>query len=70
MNKNVLFIFLISNIIILVLSDNSFTFDSMLEKVKKLGKMKKVAVAGGDNLTILQACRKAKEELIYMPKVL
>ena len=61
MNKNVLFIFLISNIIILVLSDNSFTFDSMLEKVKKLGKMKKVAVAGGDNLTILQACRKAKD---------
>mgnify|MGYP002524162752 FL=1 len=61
MSKNVLFIFLISNIIILVLSDNTFTFDDMLEKVKKLGKMKKVAVAGGDNLTILQACRKAKD---------
>ena len=33
----------------------------MLDKVQKLGKMKTVAVAGGDNLTILQACRKAKD---------
>ncbi len=33
----------------------------MIEKAKKIGKMKKIAVAGGDNLTMLQACRKAKD---------
>ena len=33
----------------------------MEEQVKKLGKMKKVAVAGGDNLTMLECCRKAKD---------
>jgi phosphate butyryltransferase len=33
----------------------------MLEKVQNLGKMKTIAVAGGDNLTILQACRKGKD---------
>ena len=44
-----------------ICADNSFTFDYMLKKVKELGKMKKVAVAGGDNLTTLQSCRKAKD---------
>jgi len=53
-------IFLIANIII-ISSDNSFTFNYMLKKVKDLGKMKTIAVAGGDNLTILQACRKGKD---------
>jgi phosphate butyryltransferase len=33
----------------------------MLQKVQELGKIKIVAVAGGDNLTILQACRKGKD---------
>jgi phosphate butyryltransferase len=33
----------------------------MLKKVIELGKMKKVAVAGGDNLTMLEACRKGKD---------
>lgn len=60
MKRAILLIYLISNIFF-VSSDNSFTFDSMLEKVKEQRKMKKVAVAGGDNLTILQACRKAKD---------
>ena len=40
---------------------NTLTFDSIIEKVKNLGKSKKIAVAGGDNLTMLQACRKAKD---------
>ena len=60
MNKTILLFLLILNIIY-ISSDNSFTFDYMLEKVKELKKMKTVAVAGGDNLTILQACRKAKD---------
>ena len=61
MKNKFLLLFLLENIIFFVLADNSFTFDSMLEKVKKSGVIKKVAVAGGDNLTILQACRKAKD---------
>ena len=60
MNKVIFVLYLITNIII-VSADNSFTFANMLEKVKNLGKMKTIAVAGGDNLTILQACRKGKD---------
>ena len=60
MNKAILLLTLILNIFF-ISTDNSFTFDYMLEKVIELRKMKKVAVAGGDNLTILQACRKAKD---------
>jgi phosphate butyryltransferase len=60
MRKNIFLICLFLNIIF-ISPDNSFTFDYMLDKVQKLGKMKTVAVAGGDNLTILQACRKAKD---------
>ena len=60
MNKNIFVLYLFINIIF-IHSDNSFTFDNMVERVKQLGKMKTVAVAGGDNLTMLQACRKAKD---------
>ena len=60
MQKTLLLLCLTLNIIFIT-SDNSFTFDYMIEKVKELGKMKKVAVAGGDNLTMLQACRKGKD---------
>ena len=60
MAKNIFLLCLFLNIIF-ISTDNSFTFDYMLEKVQALGKMKTVAVAGGDNLTILQACRKAKD---------
>jgi phosphate butyryltransferase len=60
MNKVIFVLYLITNIII-VSADNSFTFANMLEKIKNLGKMKTIAVAGGDNLTILQACRKGKD---------
>ena len=60
MKKNFLFFCLIS-FFILTISTNSLSFDEIIEKAKKLGKMKKVAVAGGDNLTMLQACRKAKD---------
>ena len=60
MKKNLLVLFLFLNFNF-ISSDNSFTFDYMLEKVKELRKMKTVAVAGGDNLTILQACRKGKD---------
>ena len=60
MNKVIFVLYLITNIII-VSADNSFTFADMLEKVKNLGKMKTIAVAGGDNLTMLQACRKGKD---------
>ncbi len=60
MAKNIFLLCLFLNIIF-ISTDNSFTFDYMLEKVQALGKMKTVAVAGGDNFTILQACRKAKD---------
>ena len=60
MNKNIFVLYLFINIIF-IHSDNSFTFDNMVERVKQLGKMKTIAVAGGDNLTMLQACRKAKD---------
>ena len=60
MNKAILLLTLILNICF-ISTDNSFTFDYMLKKVIELGKMKKVAVAGGDNLTTLQSCRKAKD---------
>ena len=60
MKKTLLLLCFIFNIIF-ISTDNSFTFDYMFEKVKELGKMKKVAVAGGDNLTMLQACRKGKD---------
>ena len=60
MNKTILFICLILNIFF-ISADNSFTFDYMLKRVQELGKIKIVAVAGGDNLTILQACRKGKD---------
>ena len=63
MKKILIVIILLSNIFI-IFSENSFTFADLIEKVKKLGKMKTIAVAGADNLTILQACRKAKDEKI------
>ena len=60
MRKNFL-LFCLLSYIILTVSTNSLSFDQLIEKAKNLGKMKKVAVAGGDNLTMLQACRKAKD---------
>ena len=60
MKKNVV-VFCLISYIILTTSTNSLSFDGIIEKVKNLKKMKKVAVAGGDNLTMLQACRKAKD---------
>jgi len=59
--KRTLLLFCLFLNIIFISSDNSFTFDYMLKKVIELGKMKKVAVAGGDNLTMLEACRKGKD---------
>jgi phosphate butyryltransferase len=60
MNKN-FFLFCLLSYLVLTTSTNSLSFDEIIEKAKNLGKMKKVAVAGGDNLTMLQACRKAKD---------
>ena len=60
MNKN-FFLFCLISYLVLTTSTNTLSFDQIIEKAKKLGKMKKVAVAGGDNLTMLQACRKAKD---------
>ena len=60
MKRTLLLLCLFLNIIF-ISPDNSFTFDYMLKKVIELGKMKKVAVAGGDNLTMLEACRKGKD---------
>jgi phosphate butyryltransferase len=60
MNKNFI-LFCLLSYFILTTTTNSLSFDEIIEKAKNLGKMKKVAVAGGDNLTMLQACRKAKD---------
>ena len=63
MKKTLITLILLSNII-LIFSENSFTFVDLFAKIKKLGKMKTIAVAGADNPTILQACRKVKDEKI------
>ena len=60
MNKN-FFLFCLISYLVLTTSNNSLSFDQVIEKARKIGKMKKIAVAGGDNLTMLQACRKAKD---------
>ena len=60
MNKN-FFLFCLISYLVLTTSNNTLSFDQVIEKAKKIGKMKKIAVAGGDNLTMLQACRKAKD---------
>lgn len=60
--KNIAIIFfLIFSNIFLINAGNTLTFAQMEEQLKKSGKMKKIAVAGGDNLTMLQSCRKAKD---------
>lgn len=55
-------IFLILSNIAYIHSENELTFDYMLQKVLVIGKMKTIAVAGGDNLTMLQCCRQAKDK--------
>lgn len=59
--KKFFFVFCLISYFILTTSNNSLSFSEIIEKAKKIGKMKKIAVAGGDNLTMLQACRKAKD---------
>ena len=58
-----LFLFLIISNIFTTICDNEqyLTFEAMYEKVKELGKKKMIAIAGADNLTSLQACRKFKD---------
>ena len=59
-----LFIFLIiSNIFVSICEDEKdyVTFENMFEQIKALGKKKIIAVAGADNLTSLQTCRKCKD---------
>ena len=55
-----LLILMLSNIFITE-QVNTLTLQHMMEEVKKIGKMKKIAVAGGENLTMLQCCRQAKD---------
>lgn len=59
-----LFIFLlISNIFVTICEEEKdyVTFEKMYEHIKALGKKKMIAVAGADNLTSLQTCRKCKD---------
>ena len=56
----VLFIFYIT-LLQIFFSKTEVTFDSIIEELKKDIKMKKMAVAGGDNPETLQAARKAKD---------
>ena len=59
--RKIFILYCLLSFLLLKISTNSLSFDEIIEKAKSLGKMKKVAVAGGDNLTMLQACRKAKD---------
>ena len=59
--RKIFILYCLLSLLLLKISTNSLSFDEIIEKAKSLGKMKKVAVAGGDNLTMLQACRKAKD---------
>lgn len=53
---------LIVNIVITICDDKNYvTFEKMFEKIKELGKKKIIAIAGADNLTSLQTCRKCKD---------
>ena len=59
--KLILFL-IIGNIITTLCDDNQYlTFEAMFEKVKESGKKKMIAIAGADNLTSLQTCRKCKD---------
>ena len=57
----IFFILLLLISIFQINSENALTFAKMMEDVKKIKKLKKIAVIGGDNLTMLQCCRKAKD---------
>ena len=53
---------LIVNIVTTICDDKNYvTFEKMFEKIKGLGKKKIIAIAGADNLTSLQTCRKCKD---------
>jgi phosphate butyryltransferase len=53
---------LIVNIVTTICDDKNYvTFENMFEKIKELGKKKIIAIAGADNLTSLQTCRKCKD---------
>ncbi len=53
---------LIVNIVTTICDDKNYvTFEKMFEKIKELGKKKIIAIAGADNLTSLQTCRKCKD---------
>jgi len=61
-STNLLLFLLISNIFIAVCEKKEYTtFEKMYEKIKESGKKKMIAVAGADNLTSLQTCRKCKD---------
>ena len=61
--KNLILFLLISNFFITICEEEKTytTFDKMFEHIKALGILKIVAVAGADNLTSLQTCRKMKD---------
>ena len=59
--RKIFILYCLLSFLLLKISTNSLSFDKIIEKAKSFGKMKTVAVAGGDNLTMLQACRKAKD---------
>ena len=62
-SKNLILFLLISNIFLTICEEEKTytTFDKMFEHIKSLGIRKIVAVAGADNLTSLQTCRKMKD---------
>jgi phosphate butyryltransferase len=62
-SKNLILFLLISNFFITICEEEKTytTFDKMFEHIKSLGILKIVAVAGADNLTSLQTCRKMKD---------
>lgn len=63
MSTNLILLLLITNIFTTICEEekNYITFEKMYEKIKETGVKKMIAVAGADNLSSLQTCRKCKD---------
>ena len=59
---NLILLLLVTNLFTTICEEKDYiTFETMYEKIKASGIKKIIAVAGADNLTSLQTCRKCKD---------
>ena len=61
MSSKLIFATLLLSNILLSTSSNTLTFQQVLAKIYKSDKMQKLAVAGGDSISMIQCCRQAKD---------